>query len=175
MKLRDWLWPVMPVEEPWPERKRNESSGTNIVYEHARDLVSRQGATFDAIDAKAATIIGAILVVLGLVLPNVRAKELPHWIALGAFLLVIGYGLAAAFAAYGPTKLKIGVQPSTLTPAMTKTEEAARIAVALHLLRKYVQNEPAVQRKAAFVLRGLIALAVAIVPLFALSLLGALR
>lgn len=151
-----------------------KDSGTIIVLEHARELLARQSQSYDALDSKAATLIGATLVVLGLVLPNVDADEAIHWAALIVFLVVIAYALLASFAAYSVTKLKVGVSARTLTSAMTRDEGTARAAVTVHLLRKYVENRPAIERKAALVLRGLIALGVAIPALVALAISGAL-
>ena len=54
----------------------------------------------DARDSKAATLIGATVVVLGLVRPNADADDATEWAALTVVLVVIAYALVASFAAY---------------------------------------------------------------------------
>ena len=173
-RLRHAVWPYAQRRQEWP-KAADPGPATPIVLEHARDLLARQSASYDALDGKAATIIGAIFVVLGLVLPNVSARDAVECAAFGFFLAVVAYGLAVSFKAYSVTKLSVGVTPAHVAQATAVPEATVRGAMAVHLLRNWVANEPAIERKAAFVLRALVALIIAVVPLAILAIAGALR
>jgi hypothetical protein len=144
--------------------------GAAVVLEYARAQYSAQTATFDALDNKTATVIAASLVLIGLVLPNFHARG-PEQIALaGLFLVVIGYGLVAAFMAYRLRSWHVGVPAQDVLEAMPKEPGIAQGAIGFKLLTAYVVNKATMQRKAAFVQRGLLGLAASIVPLVALLL-----
>lgn len=114
MGIRAALWPPQPSDISVP-RFEGTGSGAEVVYEHARDRLARQSSSFDALDAKAATIIGAALILIGLVLPDLRLRDAWHWLLGAVFLVSLVYVLLTAFMAYAVKELHVG-PPAAMVP-----------------------------------------------------------
>ena len=160
---------------PTFEGLRRLDGGTSVVLEYARDHLARQVGTLDGLDAKAATIMGASLVLLGLLLPQLSAAS--GWeIAFGGlFLMFIAYTLLMAFMAYRVQAWHVGVPARDVVRAMSTKERIAQAAIGLKLLRAYIYNQPLSRQKAARVQRSLVALGLSVIPLAALFILDGVK
>lgn len=177
-RFRYALWPARLPPVPEPQLVPGEPIlGETVALEHARYLLDRQNSVDDALDGKAATLVSADLIVLGLVLTQVSIGQGSPWTPVPAlelaFLLLllgtVGHSLVTAVAAYGVIETEAGWSATDLPTAMTFREEDARAALAIKLAQAYVQNAPLIKRKAEFVrisLRALLATALFVVVLF---------
>jgi hypothetical protein len=171
------------VDLVWPRREAPDVPTTTIPPRYpgtpavaaaeARANLDRQHATFDSLDSKAATMIAAVLVVIGLTLPNLTVHGFFATALVVLLAGVVGYSLATALAAYNVQRVATGGwDPATGMRALGEKQEAATAALAAALFHAIANNRPIVARKARLVRRSLLGLAVAPALLAALFLAG---
>lgn len=175
--LADLLWPraEAPVELEVKLPAVEEGSRVPaIVHAEARASLDRQNTTWSSLDDKASTVIAAVLVVVGLTLPNLTLRtDVEKWLFI-ALAVVVGYGLLCAVASYNVHAASSGWTPKNAVDALVrwKNPDAGLAALAVHLLRAVANNKPVVERKARLVRRALLSLAVAALVLGSLFVAG---
>ena len=173
----DLVWPRRGEPDvPGPVPDRYSAKTAVVARDEARANLERQHKTFDSLDTKAATVIAAVFVVIGLAVPRLSVDS-PLESGLAALLvLTVGYSLATAVAGYNVERVATGGwDPPTGVAHLARPSGPATAALAAALFHAIANNRPKVERKARFVRRSLLSLAVApglLAALFAAGSLG---
>jgi hypothetical protein len=173
--LPHWLWPSLSEVKKLPLPASGPLTANIVIGEFAAGLFARQSADYDALDTKAATLIGAVLVFAGLIFPNLSPANQGEWIVTALLLGVLGYTLVMALAAYRVSLLHGPWTPEVAVGTVNYSATAARVALAVATLRAYLGNYPILQRKAQFVRLSLYSLIPAALLAATLFVVGAFK
>lgn len=172
--MLELLWPRLATREPLATLPGGTLNATAEVRGYATDLLTRQAGDYDALDTKAATVIGAVLVFVGLVFPQVHPHHLGQWLVFAGLLGLLVYTMATAIMGYRVSRLRMPWTPDTAVFAMRAVPADADAALAYGALDAYLANKPMVDRKAKFVRLSIYAVGPVAALVVALFFTGAL-
>lgn len=159
-----FIWPAPAYADALPPIGA-PGFGHVVAGNEAQRMLSQQLRDYDALDSKAATVIGASFVVVALVMPNLRIHTTWQGILFAALAALLAHALLTAVRGYGVSQLHGGVDPESLVRLAQATAPEGAAALGYMTVGAYVFNKPIMVRKGQFLQFSLRSLALALVPL----------